>query len=127
MVPNSAMFRTRAMRISTALMLAALPAVLLSARDTVEPQPRGAQAARTSARFHVEEATIADVHRAIQQGDATCAAIVQAYIDRARAYNGACTQLVTRDGAPASAASGAVRAGAATSFPTATTAVGSIL
>ncbi|HEV3057215.1 MAG TPA: amidase [Vicinamibacterales bacterium] len=77
--------------------------------------------------FHLEEATIADVHRAIQQGETSCTAIVRAYIDRARAYNGTCTQLVTRDGAPVTAGAGAVRAGVAASFPSSTTAVGSVL
>ena len=48
-------------------------------------------------RFHLEEATIADVHRAIQQGQITCQGLVQAYRNRARAYNGACNQLVTED------------------------------
>src|SRR5439155_23251933 len=52
---------------------------------------------RGASTFRVEEATIADLHRAIQQGETTCKAIVQAYIERARAYNGTCTQLVTRD------------------------------
>ena len=50
--------------------------------------------------FHLEEATIADVHRAIQQGQITCRGLVQAYIDRARAYNGVSDRLVTADGAP---------------------------
>jgi amidase len=89
--------------------------------------PRTAAASQGSARFQIEEATIADVHRAIQDGRASCQSIVQAYIDRARAYNGACTQLVTRDGAPIAPASGAVRAGAPVTFPSLTTAVSSIL
>src|SRR4029077_10178127 len=46
-------------------------------------------------RFHLEEATIADVHRGIQTGQITCRALVQAYINRARAYNGTCNALVT--------------------------------
>ncbi len=49
------------------------------------------------ARFHLEEATIADVHRAIQQGQVTCQGLVQAYINRARAYNGVSNRLVTED------------------------------
>ena len=51
-------------------------------------------------RFHLQEATIADVHRAIQEGQISCRALVQAYINRARAYNGTCNQLVTEDMAP---------------------------
>ena len=49
--------------------------------------------------FQVEEATIASIHAAIQSGQTTCRQVVQAYIDRARAYNGVCTGLVTTDGA----------------------------
>jgi Asp-tRNA(Asn)/Glu-tRNA(Gln) amidotransferase A subunit family amidase len=45
---------------------------------------------------------------------------VQAYLDRARAYNGVCTRLVTADGAPVSSATGYVRARAALRFPTET-------
>ena len=51
-------------------------------------------------RFHVMEATIADVHRAIREGQISCRGLVQAYINRARAYNGTCNQLVTEDMAP---------------------------
>jgi len=82
-------------------------AALLIASATAGARAGGARAVqatgatpRVSSRFHVEEATIADVHRAIQQGETTCRAMVEAYVERARAYNGACTQLVTRDGKP---------------------------
>jgi Asp-tRNA(Asn)/Glu-tRNA(Gln) amidotransferase A subunit family amidase len=50
--------------------------------------------------FHLLDATIDDVHRGIQQGQLTCRALVQAYVNRARAYNGTCNQLVTEDIAP---------------------------
>src|SRR6185503_1964675 len=50
--------------------------------------------------FHLLEATIADVHRGIQLGQVSCRAVVQAYIHRARAYNGTCNQLVTEAMAP---------------------------
>src|SRR5262249_35418884 len=50
--------------------------------------------------FHLVEATIADVHRGIQTGQLTCRALVQAYINRAKAYNGTCNQLVTEEMAP---------------------------
>jgi Asp-tRNA(Asn)/Glu-tRNA(Gln) amidotransferase A subunit family amidase/heat shock protein HslJ len=53
--------------------------------------------------------------------------VVRAYIDRARAYNGACTTLVTKDGAPVAAASGAMRAGRPVSFPTRTRPVSDVL
>lgn len=72
--------------------------------------------------FHVEEATIANIHTAITSGEITCRAVVQAYIDRAKAYNGVCTSLVTADGAPVPPAHGYVRAGAPLAFPTRTVA-----
>jgi hypothetical protein len=64
------------------------------------------------AAFSIEEATIDGIHAALLSGETTCHAIVQAYIDRARAYNGVCTSLVTADGADIPPAMGAVRAGA---------------
>jgi amidase len=48
-----------------------------------------------TAPFHLLEATIPDVHRAIREGQITCRGLVQAYINRARAYNGVCNRLVT--------------------------------
>ena len=77
--------------------------------------------------FAIEEAAIEDVQRAIQRGDTTCTAVVQAYIARASAYNGVCTRLVTEDGAPVSPGSGVVRAGAPLVFPAATVPVTEIL
>jgi len=71
--------------------------------------------------FALEEATIDGIHAAIRSGQTTCRAIVQAYLDRARAYNGVCTRLVTADGADIPPAEGYVRAGAALRFPTQTT------
>ncbi|MEO8482186.1 MAG: amidase family protein [Acidobacteriota bacterium] len=50
--------------------------------------------------FQLEEATIADVHRGIQEGQITCRGLVQSYVDRARAYNGTANQLVTEETAP---------------------------
>ncbi len=78
-------------------------------------------------RFRLEEATIEGIHRAIGDGEISCRGLVQAYVDRARAYNGACTQLVTLDGAPIAPASGPVRAGSTVGFPTSTVPVSSIL
>ena len=76
--------------------------------------------------FHVEEATIADIHRAIQRGQTTCKEVVQAYLERSRAYNGSCTQLVTKDGAPVPSMTGSVRAGSPLTFPTTTVAAATI-
>ena len=96
------------------------------ARD-VRAAQRSDATPRVPSRFHVEEATIADLHRAIQQGETTCRAVVESYVERARAYNGACTQLVTRDGNPILPTTGPVRAGAPVSFPTSTMSVASVL
>jgi amidase len=82
--------------------------------------------AAAQAAFRIEEASIAATHGAITAGQTTCRAIVQAYLDRARAYNGTCTALVTADGAPVPPATGAIRAGRPLSFPTETVPVTSI-
>jgi amidase len=118
-------------RLLAGLLLAGVAALLLStglaASQAPERKPQATSPRGSTRPFRLVEATIADVHRAIQQGDTSCKAIVQTYIDRAKAYNGTCTQLVTRDGASVTAPAGAVRAGSATSFPSSTTAVESIL
>jgi amidase len=118
-------------RLLAGLLLAGVAALLLStglaASQARERKPQATSPRGSTRPFRLVEATIADVHRAIQQGDTSCKAIVQTYIDRAKAYNGTCTQLVTRDGASVTAPAGAVRAGSATSFPSSTTAIGSIL
>ena len=51
-------------------------------------------------RFHLQEATIDDVHRAIRSGQITCQGLVRLYLNRAKAYNGVSNILVTKDGAP---------------------------
>ena len=70
--------------------------------------------------FRLEEATIDELHAAIRAGEITCVQIVQHYLDRARAYNGVASALVTEAGAPVPPARGPVRAGVALSFPTET-------
>src|SRR5437763_16915987 len=70
--------------------------------------------------FRRAEATIEDLHAAIKAGRTTCVEVVQQYIDRAQAYNGVCSLLVTEDGAGVPEASGTVRAGAPLNFPTET-------
>src|SRR5207237_5366920 len=42
--------------------------------------------------FHLEEATIADVHRAIRAGQITAERLVNLYFKRIEAYNGACVK-----------------------------------
>jgi len=77
--------------------------------------------------FQVEESTIESTQRAIQRGETTCREVIAGYMERARAYNGVCTALVTKDGAPIPAAQGTVRAGAPLVFPTQTVAVDTLL
>src|ERR1700676_2339271 len=78
-------------------------------------------------RFHLQEATIDDVHRAIREGQVTCRGLVQLYINRAKAYNGVSNELVTKDGAPIAPAPGVIRVGAPLKFPTATVAISALL
>jgi amidase len=77
--------------------------------------------------FQIEESSIDELHTAIQKGKTTCVDVVQAYLERARAYNGVCTQLVTKDGASIAPIPGTVRAGQALQFPTTTVAVDKLL
>jgi Asp-tRNA(Asn)/Glu-tRNA(Gln) amidotransferase A subunit family amidase len=70
--------------------------------------------------FRLEEATIDDLHRAIQAGETTCVDVVKRYIERVRAFNGVASMLVTQDGTPVPEAKGTVRAGAPLRFPTQT-------
>lgn len=77
--------------------------------------------------FKLQEATIASVHKALASGQITCKGLIQAYVNRAAAYNGVCTRLVTADGAPIPQATGAVRAGKPLQFPTDTVPVSRIL
>jgi Asp-tRNA(Asn)/Glu-tRNA(Gln) amidotransferase A subunit family amidase len=71
-------------------------------------------------KFHLEEATIDDVHRAIQDGQISCHSLVEAYVARAHAYNGVTNELVTADGQDVPAVPGVVRAGAPLEYPTKT-------
>jgi amidase len=77
--------------------------------------------------FRPEEATIDELHAAIRAGRTTCVEVVRHYIERARAYNGVASLLVTEDGARVPEARGAVRAGAPLSFPTETVKAAAIL
>jgi Asp-tRNA(Asn)/Glu-tRNA(Gln) amidotransferase A subunit family amidase len=78
-------------------------------------------------RFQIEEASIADIQRAIQEGQTTCTGVVRAYFDRAKAYNGVSNALVTPDGATIPLAPGQVRAGAPLKFPTTTVKASTLL
>jgi len=74
-------------------------------------------------KFHIEEASITDIQNAIKSGQTSCKQVVQAYIARAKAYNGVCTALLTKDGSPIAPATGMVRAGAPIQYPTKTVTV----
>jgi amidase len=76
--------------------------------------------------FRVEEATIAALHEAIRAGHTTVVAVVSQYLARVQAYNGVASLLVTADGVPVPAATGAVRGGAPLAFPTETVAAATI-
>ena len=76
--------------------------------------------------FHIEEASISDIQNAIKSGQTTCEGVVKAYIARAKAYNGACTALLTKDGTPIPQAYGMMRAGSVLKYPTQTVAVGTV-
>jgi amidase len=95
--------------------------MLLGAMAGAGCSPRSKESRAPVATFHVEEATIAGIQSAIQSGQTSCAGVVQAYIDRAKAYNGVCTSLVTAGGTDIPPAKGYVRAGSPLIFPTHTT------
>src|SRR5690606_30935320 len=91
-----------------AVSLAVVAAALIGIPRLLQSQGSG---------FQLVEATIEDVHRAIQDGSLTCQALVQAYVDRARAYDSKVSdRLVTEDGADIPPATGTMRAGAPLSF-----------
>src|SRR5262245_46239038 len=83
-------------------------------------------AQNSGAPFRIEEASISDIQNAIRAGRTTCKQVVQAYLDRAKAYNGVCTALLTADGAPIPEATGMVRAGAPIKYPTQTVAAATV-
>src|ERR1700688_268322 len=95
-----------------------LLALMLAAAEAAHSQ---------QANFHLEEATIDDVHRAIRDGKITCKGLVQLYINRAKAFNGVSNVLVTKDGEPIPPAPGVVRADSPLKFPTQTIAISTLL
>ena len=78
------------------------------------------------AQFQIEEASITGIQNAIRSGQTTCVGVVQAYLERAKAYNGSCTALLTKDGAPIPPATGMVRAGAPLKYSTQTVAASTV-
>ena len=83
--------------------------------------------AQTKQAFRVEEATIAQLHQAIQEGKTTCVEVVQQYLERIRKYNGPSSLLVTKDGQDIGVAKGVVRGGDAITFDQNTIAAGTLL
>ncbi len=73
--------------------------------------------------FSLQEASIDSIQQGIRSGEVTCKQVVEAYVARAKAYNGICAKLVTPDGAKIKTALGTVRAGAPLKFPTDTLAI----
>jgi Asp-tRNA(Asn)/Glu-tRNA(Gln) amidotransferase A subunit family amidase len=71
----------------------------------------------------LEEASIESIQSAIRAGSTTCQRVVEGYIARARAYNGTCSKLVTKDGAKVQGVPGAIRAGSPLKFATETLAI----
>ena len=91
------------MKVKTRRFLAGVVLATVSASAAALWLTRARVAGQTSTppwQFHLREATIGDVHRAIKEGQLTCRGLVQAYINRAQAYNGVANALVTESGAP---------------------------
>jgi len=68
--------------IAIALMLSAMGAVDINA-FAAKPDDKGGK-------FHLEEATIPDIHNAIKTGRITTTELVHLYLHRIKAYNGVC-------------------------------------
>jgi amidase len=77
--------RPRSLRSTIAVLV--IGTALLCAAD-LALMVKGASAAR----FHLEEASIADVHRAIRAKEITAEQLVQLYFKRIEAYNGPCVK-----------------------------------
>src|SRR5580692_4236022 len=120
-----AIAKNRVARKAGAVAVAVAVAAAFVAGDRWLSQPVRAQA--PAFRFQLEEATIDDVHRAIRERQMTCRSLIQSYVNRAKAYNGVSSWLVTKDGAPVPQSYGPVRAGAPLKYPTQTVAISSLL
>jgi amidase len=103
------------------LLALAVLAAIGCAREQAGDAPAAA-----AGEFQIEEATIAGMQSAIQAGQVTCKGVVEAYIERAKAYNGVCTALITQDGADISPGRGYVRAGSPLVFPAKTVKASSV-
>ena len=74
------------------------------------------KATHSTHQFSIEEATIADLHRAIQEKRITCVQVVQQYLARIQQYNGPSSLLVTESGQDIESTKGVVRGGKAICF-----------
>ena len=98
--PGRCAVSRRINRRSVATMVVSGAGVGMVAALAVLAGPAAPNAQVATWRFQLEEATIDDVHRAIKEGQITCQGLVQAYLNRARAYNGIASKLVTEEMAP---------------------------
>ena len=78
-------------------------------------------------KFDIVEASIKDLHKAIQSSQVTLVEIVHNYIDRVRKYNGVSTMLVTPEGNDIDCVAGITRGGIQLKFPTKTIKVDDVL
>lgn len=83
--------------------------------------------AKNSGEFNLVEASISELHAAINAGVTTVTEVVRSYIARAQAFNGVSSVLVTQEGENIPKTPGVVRAGKELSFPTQTIPVKDIL
>ena len=78
-------------------------------------------------KFEVVEASINDFHRALKEGRTTVTKVVNAYLDRVKAYNGVSSMLVTENGEEVAEAPGVMRGGVPLKFPQKTKKVTEVL
>ena len=78
-------------------------------------------------KFEVVEASISDFHRALKEGQTTVTKVVNAYLDRVKAYNGVSSMLVTENGEEVAEAPGVMRGGVPLKFPQKTKKVTEVL
>ena len=118
-VQQPSVARTATQASDSRLLLAAMIASTLSAAIY-------SSHSNAAGKLQIEEASIASIQSAIKSGDTTCKQVVQAYLDRAKAYNGVCTALITPEGKSVAAVKGYKRAGRPLSFPTKTVKASSV-
>ncbi|PPR59767.1 MAG: hypothetical protein CFH08_02650, partial [Alphaproteobacteria bacterium MarineAlpha3_Bin7] len=75
----------------------------------------------------VVEASISDFHKALKEGRTTVTKVVNAYLDRVKAYNGVSSMLVTENGEEVAEAPGVMRGGVPLKFPQKTKKVTEVL